>query len=49
MGFNSGFKGLIVICTVAQAGRSTELGAHPASCTMGTRLFPGGKVARAWR
>jgi hypothetical protein len=23
--------------------------AHPASCTMGTRVFPGGEVAGAWR
>jgi hypothetical protein len=23
--------------------------AHPASCTVGTRFFPGGKVAGAWR
>jgi len=26
-----------------------ETGAHPASYTMGTGSFPGGKVARAWR
>ena len=24
------------------------LGAHPASCTMGTGCFPGGKAAGAW-
>ena len=24
-------------------------GAHPASCTMGTGSFPGGKVAEAWQ
>ena len=24
-------------------------GAHPASCTMGNRVFPGGKAAGAWR
>ena len=28
-----------------QTGRE----AHPASCTMGTRFFPGGKAAGAWR
>ena len=27
----------------------TNPGAHPASYTMGTGLFPGGKTAGAWR
>ena len=27
----------------------TGPGAHPASCTMGDRVFPGGKAAGAWR
>jgi len=27
----------------------TSPGAHPASYTMGTGSFPGGKVARVWR
>ena len=26
----------------------TGPGAHPASCTVGTGSFPGGKAARAW-
>ena len=60
MGFNSGFKGLTHYRLGGPGTESrwgarffapaqTGSGAHPSSCTMGTKFFPGVKAAGVWR